>query len=1419
MQNKAKIQNKVKFKGLLLNVLLSLCLIVSTLCPAAVFASDSDFYAHDANGTTKYYSIEDAWQAALDGKTIVLDKDWNTSSELTVSANKTVTLNMNKFTINRCAGGRIFYVSYKSTLKLIGDESADKTFQYRLSSHRDWSYVTSGGFITGGSTNESAGAGIYISSNSTLEMKNVALAGNYTYNSFGAGVYMETGSNLKMTNAYIDGNLAENSGTHSGGGGAGVCVGGKNCTIDMSASSISDNFGNNIGGAIYSKEGSTTINMKNKSKISNNGASMAGGAIYFNESFFQINGDGTSSISSNYIRSATGRNGSAIGMDSVWMGQNEGKIQGITFDGNSSGWLESKACGAIAVNQEWIVIQDCKFTNNKAQNYCHGGAIYINNDNTSISNCTFDSNSANHGGAIYIDNEDTTITNCTFTNNTAGYGGAIYNNDDNTVINNCTIKNNSVASKGGGIYTDSLNDITLKGKVVIKENSRWSDTVADDDLFLDTGTYNAYAKGNIDKGSEVGIRTDVDGDRRVVKELTNYIEGAYFLDQTEKFHISYGKSDSDLWQRSGSLSYLVTVNGSGTARYSAKTSVTTLDNNTDKTKAFKSWSDESTGINLTDEQKSSKVLTFKMPGNDVHLKADYITRIKNVWLVTDEPKAGEDLPNAGTFNWVNLDTGEIDSMKVSLSWREVSAGGQETYVSGKAKYNTSYKFELAIAEDVSKGLAFDFEMEKNNAQIYIGSENKIDTASVNSNSGTLKLISEEVTTQKAKITKIEKESISIQEGESLDKLKELLPAFAIAVLDSDDTVSVDTDIENITLPDGLLDGDNNIVKPDGGTIDIEVPVITSEIDNPENLKLTVTITVTDKVTPVEPVATPEVDKEPGTYKEQSIEVKVQCPTENAEIFYQIDDGDEQIYSEVQGIVLNGEENTKTVLRLKVWAQKDSTKSEILNCTYILDNESEQPVPVQTVTITCRDSGSSQSGSTWSDTKTIECDQGSAVNITAPTQEGRKFAYWEWGEVPSDFDTSQYDISGSEVSIDSLSADIKLNAIYNPIITELDFTIDEPKSNMSLPATLDKIMAGFATETELRNVTSYFCDADGNINLTWSPSSESGKADYDTVYTVSVPLNSDVTSTGAKYVLSDSLQVKINGENKGSDAYVTQDGDAYILHFTCSKTAKASLKQIVQPDDINISFEQACKYQAAQDEADKEGSVKNCWDLPFKTSLILENGEEVEVENIDWDIPRDFDIDDLNSQSFTVQGTLQIPSYIDSGDLDNKVSVVVNVGDSETTEAPVADVLPGEYEGALSVGLSSATDGATIYYTLDGSEPTTDSTVYDSAKKIKITKSATIKAIAVGKNMKPSEVAEFNYTIKTATPADDESDVKKNDDNKDTGTSGDVKKTQQSADYNGSSTGDSLSLFMLFGGIVVVGAAGTVVGLGLKRRRN
>jgi hypothetical protein len=82
--------------------------------------------------------------------------------------------------------------------------------------------------------------------------------------------------------------------------------------------------------------------------------------------------------------------------------------------------------------------------------------------------------------------------------------------------------------------------------------------------------------------------------------------------------------------------------------------------------------------------------------------------------------------------------------------------------------------------------------------------------------------------------------------------------------------------------------------------------------------------------------------------------------------------------------------------------------------------------------------------------------------------------------------------------------------------------------------------------------------------------------------------------------------------------------------------------------------------------------------------------------------------------------------------------------TETAARPSFSPAPGTYTGSINVSIFSTTAGATMYYTTDGTTPTTASNKYTSPFTVSTT--TTVKAIATASNFANSAVSNAPYTI-------------------------------------------------------------------------
>jgi len=110
-----------------------------------------------------------------------------------------------------------------------------------------------------------------------------------------------------------------------------------------------------------------------------------------------------------------------------------------------------------------------------------------------------------------------------------------------------------------------------------------------------------------------------------------------------------------------------------------------------------------------------------------------------------------------------------------------------------------------------------------------------------------------------------------------------------------------------------------------------------------------------------------------------------------------------------------------------------------------------------------------------------------------------------------------------------------------------------------------------------------------------------------------------------------------------------------------------------------------------------------------------------------------------------ENTFQYRSMDNAGNVEEIQSVTVKLElTAQIVATPTFNPGAGTYTSAQSVTISTATSGAAIYYTTDGSTPTSASTLYTGA--INVASTQTIKAIALKSGMTDSAAATAAYTI-------------------------------------------------------------------------
>jgi predicted outer membrane repeat protein len=240
--------------------------------------------------------------------------------------------------------------------------------------------------------------------------------------------------------------------------------------------------------------------VKKNGKLKIKNLTLKNGHAKINGGAIRSKGDVIIISNCNFINNTANENGGAI---TILLGGNIIIGSNCTFTNNTA-----KEGGVILSYGNVIIGDNSNFTNNTANE--NGGAISLKSVGIIIGNCNFIDNTATTGGAIYSLKSINIGDNCNFTNNTANKeGGAIYSPNSIDIGDNSNFTNNT-ATKGGAIHS-------LK-TIGIGDNSNFTNNVARDNGRGDGGAI--YSKSVV-IGDNCNFTNNTVDDGRYKSEFFN----------------------------------------------------------------------------------------------------------------------------------------------------------------------------------------------------------------------------------------------------------------------------------------------------------------------------------------------------------------------------------------------------------------------------------------------------------------------------------------------------------------------------------------------------------------------------------------------------------------------------------------------------------------------------------------------------------------------------------------------------------------------------------------------------------------------------------------------------------------------------------------------------------------------------------
>ena len=277
-----------------------------------------------------------------------------------------------------------------------------------------------------------------------------------------------------------------------------------------------------------------------------------------------------------------------------------------------------------------------------------------------------------------------------------------------------------------------------------------------------------------------------------------------------------------------------------------------------------------------------------------------------------------------------------------------------------------------------------------------------------------------------------------------------------------------------------------------------------------------------------------------------------------------------------------------------------------------------------------------------------------------------------------------------------------------------------------------------TENAGNTVTGYRRRAQTATHAASPAVSDSVTLDKVSVKTVTTsPQAGDYTQDTVITLASETVDATIYYTTNGDEP--TTDSNEYTAPFTITKNS--TVKAIAVKEYMSNSETGVFDYTITKLDQEKPADFVISYTATGDTSYLVEIPEDDSCE---------YSFDGINYSKSP--NTVAVAGHKIIAYMRKCETPTINPSEATTAQAtlPMFTVKPvtaspegGDFTGSTTVNLKSETQATTIYYTVDGQQPTSSSTAY--TQPIILNESTELKAVAIKADMKDSDVATFSFT--------------------------------------------------------------------------